>query len=240
MSSKRSHWGRRLGVVVLLVGGLLLAGYGPEVALANHETACNRENTSCWPVLHGNGRSSNTNNGSSSTQPNPLDEILKKLTELLTLYKNHPATDLSGVTQNWDKKLPPASRYTVLADFNNEAVRDDETGLVWLRTSSPTTTDWPGSTSYCLQKQVGGRSGFRNAAVTELSSLLDLTLPPPYVPAGVFIGLQAAGYWSTTSNGAHPEKNWLVHFGTGEIFSNDIANSNYVLCVRGPMNEHSY
>ena len=42
-------------------------------------------------------------------------------------------TDLSGVTQNWDKKLPGDSRFTVLPDFNNQAVRDNETGLVWER-----------------------------------------------------------------------------------------------------------
>lgn len=238
MSSKRSHWGSRLGIVVLLVGGLLLAGYGPEVALANHETACNQWKTSCWPVLHTNSSSNNANNGNSSG--NPLSDILKKLDELLTWSKGQKGTDLSGVTQNWNKKLPPASRFTILADFNNEAVQDYETGLVWMRASSATPNDWPGSTSYCLQQRVGGRSGFRVPGVVELASLLDLTLPPPYVPPGVFIGLQVAAYWSTTTNGAHPEKNWLVHFGTGEVFSSDTASGLYVLCVRGPQNEHSY
>jgi hypothetical protein len=42
-------------------------------------------------------------------------------------------SDLSGVTQNWDKKLPNEARFTILADFNNQAVRDNETGLVWER-----------------------------------------------------------------------------------------------------------
>jgi hypothetical protein len=35
---------------------------------------------------------------------------------------------LAGVTQNWDKNLPSASRFTVLPSFNNEAVRDNNTG----------------------------------------------------------------------------------------------------------------
>ncbi|TMQ31751.1 MAG: hypothetical protein E6K65_00240 [Nitrospirae bacterium] len=38
---------------------------------------------------------------------------------------------LAGVTQNWDKVLPAAQRFTVLAAFNNAAVRDNETGLMW-------------------------------------------------------------------------------------------------------------
>jgi hypothetical protein len=31
----------------------------------------------------------------------------------------------AGVTQNWDKVLPAAQRFTVLEAFNNEAVRDN-------------------------------------------------------------------------------------------------------------------
>jgi hypothetical protein len=40
---------------------------------------------------------------------------------------------------NWDKNLPSASRFTILHDFNNEAVRDNETGLVWERSPIGTT-----------------------------------------------------------------------------------------------------
>ena len=40
-------------------------------------------------------------------------------------------TDLSTTTQNWDNKLPNDARFTVLADFNGQAARDNETGLVW-------------------------------------------------------------------------------------------------------------
>ena len=39
--------------------------------------------------------------------------------------------DLSGVPPNWDKALPTASRFVVLAAFANAVVRDNETGLVW-------------------------------------------------------------------------------------------------------------
>ena len=43
----------------------------------------------------------------------------------------NPTTDLSGVTQNWDKVLPASQRFVVLPAFSNAAVLDKETGLVW-------------------------------------------------------------------------------------------------------------
>ena len=46
----------------------------------------------------------------------------------------NPITDVSELTQNWDKKLPSASRFTILSAFGDAAVRDDETGLVWEKT----------------------------------------------------------------------------------------------------------
>ena len=46
-------------------------------------------------------------------------------------------TDLTGVTQNWDKTLPNESQFTTLDDFNNQAVRDNETGIVWVSLVRP-------------------------------------------------------------------------------------------------------
>ena len=37
----------------------------------------------------------------------------------------------AGLPQNWDQVLPAATRFVVLQDFANAAVRDNETGLVW-------------------------------------------------------------------------------------------------------------
>src|SRR5215471_2214813 len=117
--------------------------------------------------------------------PDPLSTILTKLDQLLTALDNSSA-DLQGVTQNWDKALPSASRFTVLAAFNNEAVRDDNTGLVWERVQDARYILWSESISYCANKTVGGTVGWRLPSVVELNSVRDPSLPAPFVPASIF------------------------------------------------------
>src|SRR5262245_62011473 len=107
---------------------------------------------------------------------------------------------LSGVTQNWDKKLPSSARFTVLADFNNEAVRDNETGLVWERSPSSNQVNWDNATETCVtNKIVGGRRGWRAPSIIELTSLVDPSVAPPgpTLPMGhPFTNIQSAYYWT--------------------------------------------
>lgn len=235
MSSKSNNRGRRCWAVMLLAGGMLLAGYGPGVALANHETACNREGTSCWPVLHGSGNSNNNNNGNSSA--NPLTDILTKVKEVLTLLKSHPATDLSGVTQTWDKVLPGETRFVILAEFNNAAVRDNETGLVWERSPSMETFSWFDARAYCITKNVGGRQGWRVPSIEEAMSLIDPSSPGgPRLPAGhPFLNILSAYYWSATTkaDSSAPTNAWDVNFTTGGVGGGTKVVVDNVWCLRG-------
>src|SRR4030095_1330601 len=93
-------------------------------------------------------------------------------------------------------------RFRVLNAFNNEAVLDRETGLVWERSPSTQTLAWPNARLFCAQKAVGGRGGWRLPAFNELASLVDPTVTNPGVlrlPAGhPFLNVQAAAYWSAT------------------------------------------
>ena len=102
---------------------------------------------------------------------------------VVTIAEKGKQTDLSGVTQNWDKVLPAAERFIVLEAFNNEAVRDNETGLVWERSPDPTSNTWSAARFICATKIVGGRKGWRLPSFSELSSLVDTSVAPnPLLP----------------------------------------------------------
>ncbi|HEU0069457.1 MAG TPA: DUF1566 domain-containing protein, partial [Nitrospiraceae bacterium] len=62
-----------------------------------------------------------------------------------------------------------ASRFVVLEAFNNEAVLDNETGLVWETIPARARTVWKNAAGICAKKTVGGKKGWRLPAVKELA-----------------------------------------------------------------------
>lgn len=163
----------------------------------------------------------------------------------------NPTTDLSGLTQNWDKNLPSGSRFTVLAEFNNEAVRDDNTGLVWEKSPSTTgVSNWFHATMACVNKTIGNTRGWRLPSVIELRSVQDPLLGTPFVPTGIFPNVQAAPlnqYWSASTfavgatDGNQLFTAWHVSFYDGFAATAVKSTANFfVWCVRGPMQESLY
>ena len=155
------------------------------------------------------------------------------------------ATDLSGITQNWDKNLPSGSRFTVLSAFGGAAVRDNNTGLVWERAPDINNRPWSGASStsassYCANKIVGGAAGWRLPSVVELKSVQDPSLPAPFVPASVFTGVQSAPYWSATAVAWDPTLAWHVYFHSSLVDEEPVTSTNLAWCVRGPMNADAY
>src|SRR5678809_923145 len=71
-------------------------------------------------------------------------------------------------TQNWDKNLSNASRFTVLTEFGGAAVRDNNTGVVWEQEPDPTNRIWSDATLYCASKIIGSTAGWRLPSVVEL------------------------------------------------------------------------
>lgn len=137
--------------------------------------------------------------------------------------------------QNWSKKLPSASRFTVLSDFGNAAVRDDETGLVWEKTLETTELSWPDARNACADKDVGGRKGWRLPSISELASLVDPSMRTgSTLPLGhPFTNAQADVYWSATTMAGNPNSAWLVFFDTGRVSYGFKTITFHVWCVRG-------
>lgn len=144
---------------------------------------------------------------------------------------------------NWDRNFPSATRFTILPEFNNEAVRDNNTGLVWQRTPDPTLRDWLGARTICVNLTVGGTTGWRLPSVFELKSLQDPSLPAPFVPTGVFTA-PLDTFWSTTEVSPPPggEAVWVVTFAGGVAFTNGTAGGQTFLVwgVRGPVHPNTY
>lgn len=140
-------------------------------------------------------------------------------------------------TPSWDQKLT-TNRFVILANWNNEAVLDRETGVVWQR--SPVTDEHAlfFGTQLCHLASTGGRRGWRLPRAEELASLLE---PDPItgmatLPAGhPFIGIRTNSgdyYWSATRSADFPGSVWVVSFynGAGGPYS---SSTRHLWCARG-------
>ena len=143
--------------------------------------------------------------------------------------------------QRWDQEINTTSRFKVLSAFGGDAVRDNETGLVWEQSPSTSTFPWSsgGTTAalHCNQLTTGGRLGWRLPTIQELASLVDPTLSFPALPSGNPFNaahVQSNYYWSATTDASDPSNAWAVHLGVGTVgFGGGLANKLYVWCVRG-------
>ncbi|MDI3465638.1 MAG: hypothetical protein OJF50_004459 [Nitrospira sp.] len=173
----------------------------------------------------------------------------------IVLSVSHPrtaqATDLiDPATQphlkSWSNVIPVSKRFIVLLDFNNSAVLDRETGLVWEKTlDGAATLTWSDATSRCLKRNVGTRKGWRLPSVAELGSLIDPSVPfsaAPTLPAGhPFENVALAGYWSATTVADVPGSAWVVWFDSGSVDPDaKTMAGRRAWCVRGPMNADVY
>jgi hypothetical protein len=148
--------------------------------------------------------------------------------------------DLPGVTQSQGKPLPAAQRFVILPAFNNEAVLDKETGLVWERSPQPTSARWIAARRICMEKNVGGQKGWRLPSLQELTSLVDPSIAPPgptLPPGHPFLTVQSTVYWTATRVDEDAKGSWAVHFGLGggSTFIN-WAHSVQSWCVRDGTN----
>ena len=144
---------------------------------------------------------------------------------------------------SWDQSLPAAQRFIVLANFNQQAVLDRETGLVWTRSPEPFILPWSAALTNCRNLIVAGKMGWRLPAVQELLSLVEAVGNPPVssLPAGhpfqnITTPLEV---WSINRLAIQPDAILTVIFNTTVAFGNfptdaDAANeTNKYWCVRG-------
>ena len=145
-------------------------------------------------------------------------------------------------TPAWDQKLQcdtlaTCPRFIVLSNWNSDAVLDRETGLVWERSPSTTSTfTWEDAQTHCNQLNVGNRKGWRLPTIQELASLVDPTQSNPALPAGHPFSnvLSFVPYWSATTGATDASRAWVVLFGSGDVVSGFPKSlTGLAWCVRG-------
>ncbi len=100
----------------------------------------------------------------------PKTTILAMLAALALGQGAHGFTPEPGLQLDLQKA---PGRFQVLEEFDDEAVLDTRTGLIWERTPSEDTYYWYIAVDFCMTRQSGGHYGWRLPTVEELSSLLD-------------------------------------------------------------------
>src|SRR5262249_50549389 len=132
-----------------------------------------------------------------------------------------------------------AARFTVLGEYNREAVRDQTTGLVWELSPALDMSDWDMAQRRCSSSHAGGDTDWRVPTVQELRTLVEPSSIDVKLPADhPFANVEPSLYWSSTErreNGAYAS---FVNFRSGGSATLEKYMSTFVWCVRGGgMNE---
>lgn len=158
-----------------------------------------------------------------------------------------PLKALAQLPPVWDKRLTAndsgdpcnSSRFTCV--MGGQAVRDNETGLVWEK--SPDTVNfrpWASALNSCANRITGGRMGWRLPSVHELSSLMDPSIanPGPRLPQShPFINVQSNFYWAATGRSDDSAVAWGANFLEGTVVGDGKPSAHLSWCVRsaGPL-----
>ena len=152
---------------------------------------------------------------------------------------------VAGPVPTWDKQINGPGRFKTLSQFNDEAVFDKETGLVWEQSPGNTDGDgdvdnddkvtWASARQHCASKNVGGRKGWRLPSFAELASLVDPNNPggdPDLPPGHPFLNVQSSLYWSATTSAVSTGTAWVVDFNDDSHLSVKVG-TNRVRAPRG-------
>jgi hypothetical protein len=158
----------------------------------------------------------------------------------LTLGAACAATPANAVDlRSWDQKFnSAANRFVVLTAFDDEAVLDKETQLVWQRTPySSLSAVWPAAHHICDRAAIGGRFGWRLPSIHELVSLLESRNGVYKLQDGhPFLDVSASMYWSSTPYPTSINIAEVLGFGASQPVGLQGSGSSTprIWCVRGP------
>ncbi len=160
----------------------------------------------------------------------------------LALVVGPAAADDAEHLQSWSQRIDGDDRFEVLEDFNDEAVLDKETQLVWERSPRDAEGEWLEAINACLDTILGGRKGWRLPTAWEVMSLIDPFESIPALPAGhPFIGLGDTEVWTAERAPADTASVQTVDLSDGgRDNATLVGNPLRFWCVRGGNGGPSY
>jgi len=147
---------------------------------------------------------------------------------------------IATIIENWQQAHPATQRFVILADFNNEAVLDKDTSLIWELSPIPAPVTWNEARAACLTRATGGQRGWRLPAPAEMRSLVGPAVdsPIPNIPPGhPFVNIQPTSYWTVVPEANQPSYARYVDAFLGNVLSFIKLYTYPVWCVRGPIKQ---
>lgn len=127
--------------------------------------------------------------------------------------------------------LPDPSTMTTSYVVEQDVVRDQISGLVWERATTPTKRTWTEAVVYCETLVLAGRDDYRLPTRVELVSILDPTRTPSTATA---FGTWSDYYWTASRPAFLDDYAYSIYFGLGEVVTASVATPGaYARCVAG-------
>ncbi len=155
-----------------------------------------------------------------------------------TISPNSKDAVIGEVIRNWQQAHPAENRFFLLAAFNDGAVLDKETGLIWELSPEPTRVTWNEARMTCGQRKTGGQKGWRLPSPAEMRSLVGpaVDAPGPNIsPGHPFLNIQPTSYWTVVPEDNLPSYARYLDAFLGNVLSFIKIYTFPVWCVRGPL-----
>lgn len=125
-------------------------------------------------------------------------------------------------------------------DNNDGTITDNETGLMWMKSTMDVNEDgkidysdeltWQKALENCETLKYAGYSDWRLPSIEELRSIVDYSTYGPAIDTDYF-NVQSSYYWSSTTSADSTGYAWLVNFYYGNGVS-DVGHKSYDYYVR--------
>ncbi len=159
----------------------------------------------------------------------------------------HPKTETlsAGGTKRFHVRAirtPITTTFSVphFTDVGNGTIKDNYTGLVWQKNQAVDSMTWEQALAYANTFTLAGKTDWRIPNIKELQSLNMVNKMNPSFDNTFFTGIHTGNFWSSTSMYNTPTQAWDIHTGYGIVSYHNKIVKDYVLLVRGGLDNNDF